>query len=165
MSLSDLGEMLVPTHSIVEMIVRGTIMYLAIFVLLRIVLKRRAQGVSTPDVLLVVMIADAAQNGMAKEYKSITEGIVLVSIILFWDWMLDWLSFRYPAIERAVRPGPLPLIENGRLNRRNMREELVTVDELQSLLREKDVYDIGRVKVAYLEPSGVLTVRADKSDD
>jgi uncharacterized membrane protein YcaP (DUF421 family) len=155
--------MVVPTHSILEIVARGTIMYLAIFVLLRLVLKRRAQGVSTPDVLLIVMVADAAQNGMAKEYKSITEGLVLVSVILFWDWMLDWLSFHYPAIERAIRPSPLPLVENGRVNRRNMREELVTIDELQSMLRDKEVHDIGSVTIAYLEPSDTLTVKADKA--
>jgi uncharacterized membrane protein YcaP (DUF421 family) len=156
--------MFVPSQSLIEVVLRGTIMYLVIFVLLRIVLKRRAQGVSTPDVLLIVMIADAAQNGMAKDYKSITEGLVLVGVILFWDWMLDWLSFHYPAIERAIRPPPLPLIEDGRLNRRNMREELVTLQELQSLLREKDIHDVGRVRTAYLEASGALTVQVDAKD-
>lgn len=163
MNWSDFREMLVPTHSIIEMIIRGTIMYLAIFLLLRVVLKRRAQGVSTQDVLLTVMIADAAQNGMAKEYRSITEGIVLVSVILFWDWFLDWLSFHYPVIERAIRPRPLPLVENGRFNRRNMREELVTADELRALLREKDVHAIELVEIAYLEANGTLSVRVDKS--
>lgn len=161
-SWSDLREMFVPTHSIVEIMARGTVMYLAIFILLRLVLKRRAQGVSTPDVLVIVMIADAAQNGMAKEYKSVTEGLVLVGVILFWDWLLDWLSFHVPAIERVIRPAPLPLIENGQFNRRNMREELVTTEELRSLLREKDIHDISTVGVAYLEPSGALTVRTEE---
>ena len=165
MGAVDLRELFVPSQSLVELMLRGTIMYLAIFVLLRVVLKRRAQGLSTPDVLLIVMIADAAQNGMAKDYKSITEGLVLVSVILFWDWMLDWLSFHYPVLEHLIRPSPLPLIEGGRLNRRNMREELVTLDELQSLLREKDIHDISLVEIAYLEPSGVLSVRPAKKDN
>jgi hypothetical protein len=70
-------DVFVPTHSILEMFVRGTIMFLTIFAVLRFVLKRQAGGLSTPDVLLVVLLADAAQNGMAGEYRSVTEGIVL----------------------------------------------------------------------------------------
>lgn len=59
------SEIFVPTHSIVEMIVRGTIMYLGIFTLMRFILKRQTGGLSIPDLLLVVLLADAAQNGMA----------------------------------------------------------------------------------------------------
>jgi uncharacterized membrane protein YcaP (DUF421 family) len=44
-----------------------------------------------------------------------------------------------------------------------MREELVTIDELQSMLRDKEVHDIGSVTIAYLEPSDTLTVKADKA--
>jgi uncharacterized membrane protein YcaP (DUF421 family) len=55
------SEIFVPTHSIVEMIVRGTIMYLGIFTLMRFILKRQTGGLSIPDLLLVVLLADAAQ--------------------------------------------------------------------------------------------------------
>lgn len=72
-------DVFVPTHSMFEMFVRGTTMYLVIFALLRFVLKRQSGGFSTPDLLLVVLLADAAQNGMADEYRSITEGVVVVA--------------------------------------------------------------------------------------
>jgi uncharacterized membrane protein YcaP (DUF421 family) len=86
-------EMFVPTHSLLAIIARGSIMYLAIFLLLRFVLKRQTGGLSTPDILLVVLLADAAQNGMANEYRSITEGIVLICTIIFWNFAIDWLEF------------------------------------------------------------------------
>jgi uncharacterized membrane protein YcaP (DUF421 family) len=82
-------DMLVPTHSIAEMIARGTIMYLVIFAMMRFILKRQSGGLTTPDVLLVVLLADAAQNGMANEYRSVTEGITLVGTIIFWNFAID----------------------------------------------------------------------------
>jgi len=75
-------EVFVPTHSLLERLVRGSIIYLIIFALLRVVLKRQTGGLSTPDILLVVLLADAAQNGMADEYRSMTEGIVVVCTIV-----------------------------------------------------------------------------------
>jgi uncharacterized membrane protein YcaP (DUF421 family) len=148
-----------PTHSILEMFVRGTIMYLVIFVLLRFVLKRQTGGLSTQDVLLIVLLADAAQNGMAGEYRSVTEGIVVVSTIIFWNFLIDWLEYRFPAMERLLRPAPLLLIKNGQVLRRHMRQELVTLDELMSKLREEGVRSPSEVLEAYIEPDGSISVK------
>ena len=60
------------------MFVRGTIMYLALFLIFRFVVQRQRSGIGLADVLVIVLIADAAQNAFAKEYRSITEGVCAV---------------------------------------------------------------------------------------
>jgi uncharacterized membrane protein YcaP (DUF421 family) len=152
-------DMLVPTHSIAEMIARGTIMYLVIFAMMRFILKRQSGGLTTPDVLLVVLLADAAQNGMANEYRSVTEGITLVGTIIFWNFAIDWLEYHSPALERLLRPPPLLLIENGEVLRRNMRQELVTMDELLARLREEGVEGPAEVARAFMEADGNISVK------
>jgi uncharacterized membrane protein YcaP (DUF421 family) len=156
-------EVFVPTHSVLEMFLRGTIMYLVIFLLLRFVLKRQTGGLSTPDILLVVLLADAAQNGMADEYKSVTEGIIVICTIIFWNFAIDWLEFHFPAMERVLRPAPLLLIHNGQVLRRHLRQELVTMDELMSRLREEGVTDPHEVRWAFMEPDGTITVKKKTS--
>lgn len=88
------------------------------------------------DLLVVVLIADAAQNAMASEYKSITEGAILVLTIIFWNYAVDWLGFRFPALQRLTRP-PLLLIKDGEMLFRNMRQEMITTEELNSQLRQQ----------------------------
>ena len=104
------------------------------------------------------MIADAAQNGFAKEYKSITEGIVLVLTIVIWNLFLNWISFRFKMFERLLSPPPLPLIKNGKMNRRNMRQEYITEDEMRSQLRQQGIAEFGEVREACLEANGELSV-------
>lgn len=152
-------DMLIPTHSVAEMIARGTIMYLVIFAMMRFILKRQSGGLSTPDVLLIVLLADAAQNGMANEYRSVTEGIVLVGTIIFWNFAIDSLEYHFPALMRVLRPAPLLLIENGKVLRHNMRQELVTMDELLSRLREEGVEGPADVKRACMEADGNISVK------
>src|SRR5512144_1542586 len=89
----DWHGMLVPTANPLELIVRGSLMYLLILAGFR-VFRRDAGSLSVSDLLVVVLIADAAQNGMAGEYKSLTEGVVVVATIFFWNYTLDWLSYR-----------------------------------------------------------------------
>jgi uncharacterized membrane protein YcaP (DUF421 family) len=152
-------DMLVPTHSVAEMVARGTIMYLVIFAMMRFILKRQSGGLSIPDVLLIVLLADAAQNGMADDYRSVTEGIVLVGTIIFWNFAIDWLEYHFPAMERILRPAPLHLIENGTVLRRNLRQELVTMDELLSRLRQEGVEGPEDVESAFMEADGNISVK------
>ena len=74
---------------------RGSLMYLVLFLLLRVLIRRR-WALSMTDLLLIVLIADAAQNGMAGEYRSISEGVVLCGTIVGWSLLLDWLAFHVP---------------------------------------------------------------------
>ena len=153
----DWRSVFVPSASLAEIVARGTLIYLLLFFVLR-VLRREAGALGISDLLVVVLIADAAQNGMAGEYKSVTEGAVLVGTIAAWDFFLDWLGFRFPAVQRLLRPAPLPLIKDGRVLRQNLRKEMITMEELLSQLREQGVERVEEVKKCCLEGDGRVSV-------
>ncbi len=154
----DWNGIFTPENSLGELFVRATIMYFVIFGLLRLVLKRQAGGIGTTDVLVIVLLAEVAGNGFAAEYKSVVEGAVLVGTILFWSYMLDWAGYRFPAFERILRAPTLVLVENGKILRKNMKAELVTMEELMAQLREKGIEDCAQVKRACMEADGMISV-------
>ena len=102
---------------------------------------------------------------MSSEYKSITEGIILVGTIAFWDYSLDWLGYKFPKLRRIVRPAPLPLIKDGRIQRRNLRHEMITMEELMAELRQHDIESVEEVKESYLEGDGHISVIKKGSND
>jgi uncharacterized membrane protein YcaP (DUF421 family) len=156
-SYPDLRSMFVPSLSLVEIILRGTAVYLLLFALLR-VLRREAGAIGVGDLLVVVLIADAAQNAMASEHKSITEGAILVATIAAWDYFLNWLGYSVPWFRRLLRAAPLPLIKDGRILKRNLRQELITIEELMGELRQQGVESVDRVRRCYLEGDGHFSV-------
>jgi uncharacterized membrane protein YcaP (DUF421 family) len=127
-------------------------------IVLRFFLKRQAGALGISDLLVVVLLADAAQNAMGADYRSAPEGAALILTIVFWDYALDWLAFRFPAFERVVRPRPLLLIRNGRLQRRNIAREKVTDEELESQLRHHGLDSPAEVREAFMEADGRLSV-------
>ncbi len=157
----DVGwrELIVPTHSLAEMVVRGSLMYLALFGLLRVILKRQSSGLGVTDLLVVVLIADAAQNGMSGDSRSVTEGVLLVGTLVGWNQLLDALSYHYPRIGKLIRPAPLKPIQNGVMIRRNMAREWITPDELLEKLREQGASGVEEVARAWMESDGTVTVR------
>jgi uncharacterized membrane protein YcaP (DUF421 family) len=142
----------------IELIVRGSAMYLFLFLMFRVVVRRRIGAVGMADLLVLVIVADAAQNGMAGEYRSVTDGAILVGTIIAWNWLIDWLNYRVPALRDWLEPPPLLLVLNGRLQHRNLRQEFVTEEELKSKLREKGVDDVAEVAKAYMESDGTVSV-------
>jgi uncharacterized membrane protein YcaP (DUF421 family) len=153
----DWREMFVPTVSPWELILRGSMMYLLILTGFR-VFRREAGSLSVSDLLVVVLIADAAQNGMAGQYNSVTEGVVIVATIFAWNFVLDWLAFRSEFAHWLLNPPPLLLIRNGRIQGRNLRAELITGEDLLEQLREHGIEDIKDVKQCRLESDGKLSV-------
>jgi uncharacterized membrane protein YcaP (DUF421 family) len=147
-----------PKHALLDVFLRATIMYLMIFVLLRLVVRRQTGGIGITDILVIVLIAEVTGNGISDNFQSVGESAILVCTILFWSTLLEWLQSRYPSFERLVRYPKLKLIENGRMLRHNMRQEFVSVDELMAELREQGVEDCRVVKAAYMEANGHISV-------
>jgi uncharacterized membrane protein YcaP (DUF421 family) len=141
-----------------ELMVRGTAMYWFLFVLFRCVIRRRIGAVGMADFLVLAIIADAAQNGMAGEYRTVPEGMIVVSTLVFWNVFIDWLTYVSPRLQRILEPPPLLLIRNGRILHRHLRLEFISKAELQTKLREHGVTDPEEVAAAYMESDGEVTV-------
>ncbi len=158
----DWESVFVPSLSILEVVLRGSLIYLFLFIVLR-VLRRGAGAIGISDLLVVVLIADAAQNAMGSQYRSVTEGVVLVLTIVAWDYSFDWIGYRFPALRPLLRPSALILIKNGKLQRRNMRKEMISEEELIGELREQGVSRVDEVKFSFMEANGhISVVKKDK---
>jgi len=126
----DWGELFGFSISPVEIIVRGSAMYWFLFLIFRFVVRRELGGLGIGDILIMVVVADASQNAMAGEYKSISDGFLLVATLVGWNVLLDWLGFRFPSIRPFAKPPSLLLVKHGRLLKNNMRREFISEDEL-----------------------------------
>ncbi|MEK7947691.1 YetF domain-containing protein [Pigmentiphaga sp. YJ18] len=141
-----------------ETLVRGTAMYWLLFLLFRFVVRRDVGSMGIADILLVVIVADAAQNGMAGDGKSVGDAALLVSTLVAWNMILDRLAFHFPWMRRFVDPEKIMLIRNGRKLRDNMRRQSITDEELEAKYRQQGIESIEDVKALYLEADGNVSV-------
>jgi uncharacterized membrane protein YcaP (DUF421 family) len=152
------ASVFVPAIGLAEIVLRGSIMYLGLFIILRFMARRHAGHFGPADLLVIVLIADAAQNGLGKDYGSVTEGLALVLTIVAWEYLFDWVSWRFPAARPFLTTPSLSLIRDGRLLPQNLRKEMLTEEELKAQLREHDTEDYADIKLATLEGNGHISV-------
>lgn len=151
-----------PTVPLLEIFLRGTVVYLLLFTVMRIMLRRVGGSFQLADILMVALIAAAAQNAMARDHHSVTDGMILIMTLVFWSYSLDWLGHRFPRFQHFYNPPPLPLVRDGQMMRHNMRLELLTEDELMSQLRRCGIHDLSEVKEAFIEGDGSISVTRAK---
>lgn len=154
----DWAGLFMPTTPALEIVVRGSVMYLALFAMLRFILRRETGSLGITDLLVIVLIADAAQNGMAGSYTSISDGLLLVITIITWSYVLNLLAFRYPFWQRIVQAPRVQLVRDGRLIRRNLEHEKITEDELLAEIHAHGCENIADVRAAWIEPDGMVSV-------
>jgi uncharacterized membrane protein YcaP (DUF421 family) len=160
----DWAKVFMPDTPILEIIVRGTVTYLALFTLLRIILGRESSNLGITDMLVIVLIADASQNAMAGAYNSIADGVILVAVIIGWSFTLNWLSFNWPFFERLLSPRKLLLVDKGKMIKRNMRKELITDEELMTEVRKAGLTELEQIKVAFMESDGSISIVKNENE-
>jgi uncharacterized membrane protein YcaP (DUF421 family) len=158
-------DLFVPEMSLPEVLLRGGLVYVSLCLLLRVILKRQAGKVSLNDLLVITLVAGVSRNPLVRDTKSIPDGLMIVAMVLFTSYAVDWLSYRVPALRKFLQSPPVPLIRNGRVLDENLNRELITHDQLNSQLRQEGVHDPAEVEAAFLEGSGKISVIKKETPD
>lgn len=159
-NLADLFQI---EKSLAELILRAVMLYLGILLLLRIVPRRTGGELATMDLLFVLLISEAATHSLGG-YSTVTEGFVVILTLLALNYVINSLSYYFPAIEKLVSYPPLLVVKDGKLLRRNMRREFLTEEELMEHLRREGIADIREVKSAHVEADGHISFISKNGD-
>ena len=155
MNLSDLFS---PDQPLLEMVVRGSVIYWFLLIVFRFVLRRDVGSMSMADLLFIVLVADASSSAMQGEYRSVTKGIALLGTLIGWNYLLDVLAYRSAKVAAFLEPPPEPLVRHGKFVARTLRKERITVEEVLAKLREEGIEDLSVIKIARLEGDGKVSV-------
>lgn len=141
-----------------ELIARGTLVYIIVFILMRIWGKKHLSQVTPFDFILLLFISEAIQNSIVGDDKSLFGGIIVILTFLAWNTLVDRLTFRFPKLEKLLSGHPKVLVQDGILNQDVKHKEYITDQELFTALREQGVDDLGKVKKATIETNGNISV-------
>jgi uncharacterized membrane protein YcaP (DUF421 family) len=136
---------------------RAAGVYALMLVVIRLLGKRAVGAFSAFDLLVALMLGEVVDEII---YGDVTfvQGTVAIVVIAAADYATSWLSYSNGTINRLLEGAPIPLVEDGRLQRAGMRRERMNEDEVMAELRLQGVEDLREVKRAWLETSGEISV-------
>ncbi|WOC16196.1 DUF421 domain-containing protein [Pseudochrobactrum sp. MP213Fo] len=140
-----------------ELIIRGAALYVGFIVVFRILPRRTAGEMAPMDLVFLLLVTETASHSLG-DFTSITSGVIQIGVFIILDYSINKLSYHFKFIRRLVAQKPLPIIEDGILNKTNMKKEALTEDELLSCLRMESISDINSIKTAKIEGNGKISV-------
>lgn len=153
-----MDDIFVLNVSIWELLVRGSVGYIAISVILRVVPKRQTGNLAPNDMIALVIIGTLGADAIIGEAQSVLEILLLIAVVLVWDYLFNLAEYHLPGYRKVTQHPPTLLIYDGVLLKHNLRKEKLTEEELAAHLRMSGVPDINRVRQAVLEADGQISI-------
>jgi uncharacterized membrane protein YcaP (DUF421 family) len=141
-----------------DLFYRAVFVFVFIYFLTRVMGRRELSSLEPFDLILLVIVGDALQQGLTQDDYSLTGGVVVISTIALLQVFVSWLSFRFPRSRRLLDGEPLIIVERGKVIEKNLDRERMTREELAAQLREQQVASVDEVEWAVLETNGTVTV-------
>ena len=141
-----------------QFVLRAIAVYAMVMVLVRLSGKR-AVGQFTPfDLVLLILIGNAVQNGLNGGDNSLTAALLLAGCLIALNYAVAFLTSRFRRVEHIVEGVPKVLARNGTVFHDVLRSELVSLDDFHEALRMNNIADPDNVALALLETNGSISV-------
>jgi uncharacterized membrane protein YcaP (DUF421 family) len=143
-----------PTEPVGFLVLRGVVIYVVILGLLRWTGKREIGQLTPFDLVLILLVANAAQTAMIGVDQSITGGLISVLVLFGLNYTLGRLQAHNRFFRGLLVGHPVLLIHEGEVLTGQLKRQGLTLDDLEEQMREHGIADFDRVEEAYLEPDG-----------
>lgn len=146
-----------PAISVLELVLRGLVIYAALLIALRLFGKREIGQFTLFDLVFVLLVVNALQPAMTGPDASVTGGLILIVTLVAANWVVARLD-RLPTFHRMFSPQATVIIRDGKYLRQAMDREGVTEDECQMAIREHGVEKLSEVQLGVLEEDGTISI-------
>jgi uncharacterized membrane protein YcaP (DUF421 family) len=140
--------------SIGEKALRAALIYGFLLLALRVLGKRELAQQNTLDLLVILLVANAVQNGIIGNDNSVTGAVVGAAVLFALHRLFGALAYRYPWADRLFEGSPSYLIKDGQLMAGNLRHEQISRPQLVAMAQHQGFDSLGEVSNAVLETDG-----------
>jgi uncharacterized membrane protein YcaP (DUF421 family) len=143
---------------IVEIVLRATLVYAVLFLLLRFGGKKHVGELAPFDLVVLLILSETVQGALIADDKSLVGGLIAAATLIALGHVVGYLSWRSKQMERFFEGTPRFLVRNGRVLKETLAKEQVTHSELIEALRREGCTSLKKVRFAVLENDGTITV-------
>ena len=140
-----------------DLVLRAIVIFAFVFLLTRIIGKRELGSLQPFDLILLIVLGDALQQGLTQDDYSLTGAILVVGTIAVLQVFVSWLSYRFPRTRPILEGEPVVIVQDGKVIERNLKRERLTVEEITEAARKQQIAHLADVRFAVLETSGQIS--------
>jgi uncharacterized membrane protein YcaP (DUF421 family) len=141
-----------------DIALRAIVVYFFVFLLTRIVGRRELSSLGPFDIILLVVIGDAVQQGLTQDDYSLTGAMIVVTAIALLQVLTSYLSFRFRSLRPVLEGDPIVIVQDGKLIERNLHRERLTLEDVMEEARSSaQIASLEEIQFAVVERNGTIS--------
>jgi uncharacterized membrane protein YcaP (DUF421 family) len=140
-----------------DIVLRAVAVFFFLFILVRVIGRRELSSLQPFDLILLIILGDAVQQGLTQDDYSLTGAFLAIGTIAVLQVFVSWIGYRFPRTRPVLEGTPIVVVQDGDVIERNLSRERLSVDEVREAARLLGIAHLSEVKWAVLETSGQIT--------
>src|SRR5919202_3995720 len=118
---------------------------------MRVIGRRELSSMTPFDLVLLIVLGDAIQQGLTQDDYSVTGAVLAVATIATLQVVTSWLSFRSQRARAVLEGHPVVIVDHGKIVQENLNRERMTSDEVAEEMRQQQISSLDEVEWAIIE--------------
>src|SRR4051812_11614514 len=140
-----------------DLALRTIVVFFFLLLLTRVIGRRELSSLEPFDLILLIILGDAVQQGLTQDDYSVTGAVIVIGTFAILQVFVSWVSFRFPKLRPVLDGEPIIILQDGKVLERNLNRERMTVAEVAVEARKQNIPSLEQVEWAVLETSGEIT--------
>jgi len=140
-----------------DLAIRAVALFFFVYLLTRVTGRRELSSLQPFDLILLIVLGDAIQQGLTQDDYSVTGAMIVVGAIASLQVGTSFLSFKFPRARRVLDGDPILIVQDGQVIESNLKRERLTVEEVAEEARGQQIASLEDVQWGVFEPSGKIS--------
>jgi uncharacterized membrane protein YcaP (DUF421 family) len=140
-----------------DIAVRGIALFFFVYLLTRVIGRRELSSLQPFDLILLIVLGDAIQQGLTQDDYSVTGALIAVGTMAALQVLTSYVSFKLPWARRVLDGNPIVIVQDGHVIEKNLKRERLTVEDVAEQARAQQIASLEDVQWAVFETSGSIS--------
>jgi uncharacterized membrane protein YcaP (DUF421 family) len=140
-----------------DIALRAVAVFAFVFVLTRVIGRRELSQLAPFDLILLIILGDAIQQGLTQDDYSLVGAMIAVGTLAVLQVLVSYTSFRVPRLRPVFEGHPIVIVQDGKPIERNLKRERLSLEEVMEGARQQQIASLDDIEWAVLEPSGKIS--------
>src|SRR5436305_15186424 len=113
-----------------DIVLRTILVFAVLLVLMRVIGRRELSSLQPFDLILLIVLGDAVQQGLTQDDYSLTGAFLVIFTFAVLQVLVSWLGYRFPRTRPVLEGEPIIILQDGELIEAHLKRERLTPDEV-----------------------------------
>ncbi len=146
------------------LLLRTILIYAIIILAVRLMGKRQVSDMQTSELVITLIISDIAAIPMQGVEQPLLSGLLPIMVLVSLEIILSIFMMKSVKFRDIICGNPIVIIEDGKILEKQLRKLRISYEDLYSLLRQQEIFDISEIKIAIVETNGSVSLLKNKEE-